>query len=107
MIKFKLYTYDLWADQTVCLDCGDTKNDDTAHLDCDGTEHTSYSVNDVYGNEIVEAENMEEAIKMFEFKEDTIEIDNNVDNSETCYFRYISGKYNGSPACEIRKISNV
>src|ERR1035437_871301 len=103
MKKFKLYTYDLWADESWCGECDSHNITEGECLDCLSTNiQSSYSVNNVYGNEIVEAENMEEAIKLFEFKEGIIEVDNNCDNELTCYFRYISGIYNGSPACEVR-----
>src|ERR1035437_4180040 len=105
MKKFKLYTYNLWADESWCTKCDSRRLDDNGEkcLQCGSKNiQSSYSVNDVYPNEEVEAENMEEAIKLFEFKEGIIEVDNNCDNELTCYFRYISGIYNGSPACEVR-----
>ena len=82
MNKYTLYTYDLWPE-------GD-----------DG-----WSVNDVYKNETVDADNYDDAINQFGLKMDMIEEDNNVDNSMgTIYFNWKKGKYSGYPACEIRKI---
>lgn len=103
-MKYTLYTYDLWADQTVCADCGEPKNDDPAHKGCEGGELTTYFVNDVFKNETVEAEKLDQAIAKMGLKLDVIEEDSNVDNSAgTVYFRYKSGQYSGSPACEIRE----
>ena len=107
-MKFKLYTYDLWADQSNCNECASPKIDSGGKCEnCESIDiHTSYSVNDVYGDNEVECETMEQAIALLELKLDVIKIDNNVDNEDTCYFTYISGKFNSSPACEIRRIES-
>lgn len=102
-MKYTLYTYDLWADQSNCNDCASPRVDDIGCMECKSKDiHTSYSVNDVYRGETIEADTFEDALSQFELKMDMIEMDNNVCNDDTAYFNYIKGEYSGSPACEIR-----
>lgn len=104
MNKYTLYTYDLVCNIVTCINCGKELTDEVCP-DCNDPElgtWSSYSVNDVYKGETVEAESFEGAEKLFELKTDVIELDQNVDNSYTAYYRYKTGKYAGSPACEIR-----
>lgn len=97
---FTLYTYDLWAESNSCSECGKETIELTC---CDGAEiNTSYTVNDVYKCESFYAETIEQAEKLFKLKMDMIEPD--FESEKTSYYRYKQGKFNGSPACEIRII---
>lgn len=105
MKTYKLYTYDLWADNTTCNSCGfEMREESDTCPECQCTElHTSYSVNDYFNEGTVEAENFDEAIKLFELKEDQIEADN-LFHKKIVYFKWKKGPYKGSPACEIREV---
>jgi hypothetical protein len=99
MKKFTLYTYDLWAENTTCNNCGNVIYDADNNC-CNEGLSTSYAVNDVYKNETIEAETIEQAEKLLSLKMDVIEID--FEDSNCSYYRYKSGEFSGSPACEIR-----
>lgn|SRR5574343_1529357 len=105
MKTYKLYTYDLWADNISCNDCGyELKEGSDSCPKCQCTElHTSYSVNDYFNQGTVEAENFDEAIKLFKLKEDQIEEDK-LFNERIVYFLWRNGPFAGSPACEIREV---
>ena len=103
---FKLYTYDLNAEDQTCGECGNYVTETTCD-NCHSSDiQTSYSVNNVYHSSTIEAEDFEQALQLLDLKMDVIEIDNNCDNTETVYFNYKTGKYAGSPACEIREEAN-
>jgi hypothetical protein len=106
MAKFTLYTYDLWADQSNCNDCHSPRIDDIGCLECKSRDiHTSYSVNDVFRVQTIEADTLEAAMIEMGLHLDKIEEDLNIDNSmNIVYFRYTdkAGKFAYSPACEIR-----
>jgi hypothetical protein len=105
MTKFTLYTYDLMPDQSNCNDCHSPRVDDIGCMECKSKDiYTSYSVNEVYKGETIEADSLEDALKEMGLHLDKIEQDNNVDNEDTIYFNYTNkaGQYAYSPACEIR-----
>lgn len=104
MNSYTLYTYDLVCDSVTCINCGKELTDGFCK-DCNDPtleSWSSYSVNDVYKGETVECESFEQAEQLLGLEMDKIEIDNNSDNTVTAYYNYKSGKYAGSPACEIR-----
>lgn len=105
MKTYKLYTYDLWADNTTCNECGhELREESDSCSKCQCTDlHTSYSVNDYFYQGTVDAENFDDAIKLFELKEDQLEEDQ-LFNEKIVYFRWKKGPFEGSPACEIREI---
>lgn len=101
-MKYTLFSYDLWFDFITCDNCGKEGGFDVCPR-CGSNElSASYSVNDVYREDTIEAESLEEAEKLLGLKLENIELDNQVYNDNVFYYRYKTGKFSGSPACEIR-----